>query len=331
MIPVFYSSQPRWAEQIEEIIELLSRIRATEELVERAPELRRANRIAAVQSTTAIEGNSLTLGQSTAVAEGRGVFAPPREVLEIENALTAYDTLKQLDPWNVDDFLYGHRLLTQGLIGESGQFRTVDVDIVNLHGDVIHSGSRSGKVPRLVTELLQWGSQSRDHPLVVSSAVHFLIEHIHPFRDGNGRIGRLWQTLILSDWRDSFAWLPTETLIKRNQSGYYQALQASREPEIDAAPFVDFMLDVILQALREYENGLRSDASVGINVGIKQQMVALLLDDPSLTAERMANILGRTPRTIERHLATLTKEGVISREGSKKTGRWIVTMGDSDE
>lgn len=157
MIPEFYTPRPDWPGRIEIVLELLGRISAMEDVTGRRLELRRANRLDAVHSSTAIEGNQLTQAQVAAVASGEPVFAPPREVKEVENAFAAYDALVDLDPWNVDDFLRAHALLTTGLIAESGAFRTVDVDIVNAHGNVIHTGSRAEKVPRLVTELLDWG------------------------------------------------------------------------------------------------------------------------------------------------------------------------------
>ena len=323
MIPDFYTSNPMWAERAELIVELLGRISAIEELSGRGLELRRSNRINSVHSSTAIEGNELTLAQVQDVADGQPVFAPPRAVKEVENALAAYDALASLDPWSVDDFLQAHGLLTAGLVAQSGEFRSVDVDIVNADGNVLHTGSRHEKVPRLIAELLAWGKASADHPLVVSSAVHFLIEHIHPFRDGNGRLGRLWQTLILSQWRPVFAWMPIETLIRRRQQGYYEALQNSRVPEIDAAPFVDYMLEVITGSLVEYETrAMRSATDVGENVG--EALLALLRVDPTLSAAAIAARLGKTSRTIERHLTILKAEGRLRREGSPRSGRWIV-------
>lgn len=328
MIPDFYTTKPSWPEQIERIVELLGRISAVEELSGRAPELRRTNRINSVHSSTAIEGNDLTLAQVEGVAKGEPVFAPPRQVREVENALAAYDALGELDPWSVGDFLRAHGLLTAGLISESGAFRTTDVDIVNTDGDVLHTGSRVEKVPRLVAELFEWGSTSSDHPLVVSSAAHFLIEHIHPFRDGNGRIGRLWQTLILSRWRPLFAWMPTETLIRAHQDAYYAALQSSRDPEIDAAVFVDYMLGVITEALESYESRAKADTNVGVNVGrnvgVSDALLAMLRAEPTLSASAIADRLGKAPRTIERHLADLKAEGRVRREGSAKAGRWVV-------
>ena len=330
MIPDFYTSSPAWAERVERIVELLGRVSAIEELSGRGLELRRSNRINSVHSSTAIEGNELTLAQVQDVANGEPVFAPPRAVKEVENAQAAYEAMESLDPWSVDDFLRAHGLLTAGLVSQSGSFRSVDVDIVSTDGDVLHTGSRHEKVPRLVAELLEWGRTSTDHPLVVSSAVHFLIEHIHPFRDGNGRIGRLWQTLVLSRWRPVFAWMPIETLIRRSQEGYYEALQNSRDPEIGAATFIDYMLEIIAGSLVEYEAHARASAadvgvSVGVSVGVEDAVLALLRVDPTLSASAIGARLGKTSRTVERRLAKLKAEGRLRREGSPKSGRWIVT------
>lgn len=329
MIPEFYTANPTWFSQIEHVIELLGRVSALEEISGRELELRRTNRVGSVHSSTAIEGNELTLAQVADIANGEPVFAPPRAIREVENALASYDALESLDPWNVDDFLRAQGILTAGLVAASGMFRTVEVDIVNSDGEVLHTGSRSSKVPRLISELLDWGSASKDHPLVVSSTTHFLIEHIHPFRDGNGRVGRLWQTLILSRWRPVFAWMPTETLIQKHQAGYYAALQASREPEIDAAIFIDYMFDVITESLLAYEKRAKADVTrVGETVdgrtGIDDAVRALLRKQPTLSAEAIAHELAKASRTIERHLAQLKADGRIRREGSARSGRWIV-------
>jgi Fic family protein len=243
----------------------LERVAITAEQLPNSLELRRQNRIEAAHSSTVIEGNRLTLGEATAVAAGEPVYAPPKDVLEFANALAAHDSLDSFDPYSVDSFLQAHARLMAGLIDEAGAFRTVEVDIVNSAGEAVHSGSRAFKVPRLIGELLEWAASTADHPLIASSAVHFLIEQIHPFRDGNGRIGRLWQTLILSRWNPLLAWTSSATVTRDNQADYYLALQASREPELDAAPFITFMLGVIGASLTRQAKLLATLAGCGAN------------------------------------------------------------------
>ena len=328
MIPEFYIPRPEWAERIERIVELVGRVSALEDVARDRLELRRTNRILSVHSSTAIEGNRLSVAQVASVADGQPVLASLRDVKEVENALASYDALDTLDPWNADDFLSAHRLLTAGLVQESGAFRTVGVEIVNAFGEVVHTGSAADKVPHLIAELLQWGSETKDHPLVVSSATHFLIEHIHPFRDGNGRIGRLWQTLILSRWRPVFTWIPVETLIREHQTRYYVALQSSREPEIDAAPFIVYMLNVIEQALTSYEARTRFTTTydvVNVVVNDSVRILELLRQNPTLSAAALAVQLGKSPRTIQRRLQALQATGELQRVGSDKTGHWVVS------
>ncbi|MDR1294933.1 MAG: Fic family protein [Bifidobacteriaceae bacterium] len=336
MIPEFFRVDPSWDEQIERIVAAVERVAAIEGTAADTPTLRRATRVGAVHSSVVIEGNRLSPVEAVAVANGDVVLAPQRDVEELRNALAAYELVDRLDPWSVGDLLEAHRVLTTGLVAEAGAFRTVDVEIVNPFGDVIHTGSRHAKVPRLVAELLEWGRACEHHPLVVSGAVHFLIEHIHPFRDGNGRIGRLWQTLILTRWEPLFAWTPTETLIAAHQSGYYEALQASRDPDIDAAPFISFMLGVIGDALRGYEDA--ATRHVGINVGTHgaaerdpaEVVLRLITADPHITAAGLAARMGLTARHVERLIKRLRDEGRLVRVGSRKAGQWrTVTSRDA--
>ena len=209
---------------IELIVELLDRISAVEELSGRAPELRHANRINSVHSSTAIEGNELTLAQVEDVSSGEPVFAPPRQVWAAENALVAYHALGDLDPWSVDDFLKAHGLLTAGPVVDSGACAA-------------GVGERPSRPPQ-VTHVL--------------------------------------------------AWMSTETLIRAHQDGYYAALQASREPEIDAAVFIDYMFGVITGAIESYEVRAKADtnvgANVGRNVGVNDAVHALLRVEPTLSA-----------------------------------------------
>ena len=325
MLPEFFTPQDAWMDQVGRIYALIQQTQASEAAAPHRLELRRATRINSVHSSTAIEGNRLSLEQVTAVVNGHVVFGPEKDVLEVQNAWAAYEELDSFDPYSVDDLLRAHAALTQGLITQSGRFRSTDVEIVNDAGEVLHTGSRWAKVPLLVTELLEWAATTTAHPLIASSATHYLIEHIHPFQDGNGRIGRLWQTLMLSRWNPLFAWMPTETLIARDQAGYYMALQASHSPEIDAAPFITFMLGVIEAALQDYQASVV--VTVVEDVVVKDAALTLIREDPRISAARLATHLGMSARQAQRIIKSLRDTGILTREGSPKSGRWIVRDG----
>jgi Fic family protein len=186
---------------------LLERVKISEEQSGDVLYLRKLNRILSVHASTAIEGNQLTLGQVTDVVNGKPVWGPPKDIKEVQNAWHAYNEIPGYAPWVVDDLLRAHAHLTDTLIGESGQFRSGGVAVVGSDGALLHRGALSAQVPDPVAQLLDWGKTSEAHPLIKSSAVHYRLEYIHPFRDGNGRIGRLWQTLILSQWNPLFAWM----------------------------------------------------------------------------------------------------------------------------
>ena len=203
------------------------------------------NRIRSIQSSLAIENNSLTLEQVTDIIEGRRVLGPPKDIHEVQNAYEAYERVFSMNPYSVENFLEAHRLLTNDLIKHPGQFRLSDVGVYDASGRVVHVGARPPFVPGLVEELFAWAKNSDLLDLVKSCLVHFELEIIHPFEDGNGRMGRLWQSLILSRWNPLFEWLPIESVIHAHQQGYYDALAISNK-ENDASVFVEFMLEVIL-------------------------------------------------------------------------------------
>jgi Fic family protein len=247
----FFSESPLWHEKIGQIYALLERLKISEEQHGDALTLRKLSRVMSIHASTAIEGNRLTLGQVTDVINGIPVTGAPKDIKEVQNAWLAYNELDKYDPWSVEDLLKAHSLMTKELIGESGAFRSVDASVVS-NGVVLHRGANPASVPYLVEELFEWGRESLSHPLIKSSAVHFMLEYIHPFRDGNGRIGRLWQTLILSKWDPLFAWLPVETLVHHDQALYYKALQESHETDVNCRPFIDCMLDMIENSIYKH-------------------------------------------------------------------------------
>ena len=212
------------------------------------PTLRRSNRIRTIHGSLAIEQNTLSLEQVTAVLNGKHVLAPPKDIAEVKNAYEIYDRLEDLDPYSIDDLLDAHAIMTRGLVEESGMFRTRPVGVVDSEGHVLHFGTLPQYVPDLVMELLEWVKNSPLHMLIRSCVFHYEFELIHPFADGNGRVGRLWHTLLLSKWNPAFAWLPVESIIHDRQQEYYDAINASNDAG-KSTIFIEFMLSAIKAAL----------------------------------------------------------------------------------
>lgn len=213
----------------------------------KALRLRRINRVRTIRGSLAIEGNTLSEEQITAILDGKRVIAPPREIQEVRNAIKAYDRFEKWRPAVEADLLDAHRVLMTGLVDEAGVYRRGGVGV--MAGEkVIHMAPPAKRVPSLMKNLLEWLATSTAHPLVVSSVFHYEFEFIHPFADGNGRMGRLWQTLILTQWNALFADIPVESLIHEHQAEYYTALQESTD-QTDSAPFIEFTLTMVRDAI----------------------------------------------------------------------------------
>ena len=234
---------------IAEIAELVGQVTVTHGLSAN-PTLRRTNRIRTIYSSLAIEQNTLSLEQVTAVLNGKHVIAPPKDIAEVKNAYEIYEMLDSLNPYSVDDLLKAHAVMTKDLVEESGCFRSGPVGVVDKHGNVLHFGTLPAYVPNLVYELFDWVQNSNVHMLIKSCVFHYEFELIHPFADGNGRIGRLWHTLLLSNWKPFFAWLPVESIIHDRQDEYYKAINKSNA-EGESTVFIEFMLSAIKDALIE--------------------------------------------------------------------------------
>lgn len=213
----------------------------------KALRLRRINRIRTIRGSLAIEGNTLSEEQITAIIDGRRVIAPPREVQEVRNAIAAYDRFDKWRPEVEMELLEAHRILMSGLIDDVGAYRRGGVGVM-AGSQVIHMAPPADRVPVLMGDLFRWLAASEAHPLIVSSVFHYEFEFIHPFADGNGRMGRLWQSLILARWNPLFADIPVESMVFEHQADYYQVLQASTN-QTDAALFIEFMLRMIMDAV----------------------------------------------------------------------------------
>lgn len=288
------------------------------------PKLRRANRIRTIHDSLAIEQNTLTLEQVTSVLNGKMVIAPPKDIQEVKNAYEIYELLDTLDPYSVDDLLKAHGVMTRGLVEESGAFRTKPVGVVDSKsGEVIHVGTLPAYVPQAVEDLLQWLKNDDTNDIIKSCIFHFEFESIHPFLDGNGRTGRLWQTLILSKVDPVFAYLPIESMIYKKQDEYYQSINDS-DYAGESTEFIIFMLETIKDALVEAttQSDIQSDKQ---NVTLKEQkIIDLITDNPNITQNELATVLNVTERTIKRRMKTMREKNLIKRENGKRNGRWIV-------
>ena len=310
---------------IVEIGELVGSI-STYEAMNPNPVLRRESRIRTIHSSLAIEQNTLTLEQVTDVINGKRVLGSPQDIHEVKNAYEAYERISALDPYSVKHLLSAHKMLMDGLVKEAGTFRSGNVGVY-AGTELIHAGAPSKYVPDLIRQLFSWLKESKFHPLVKSCIFHYEFEFIHPFQDGNGRMGRLWQSLILQKWKDIFAWLPLETFVYENQQAYYNVL-GHADDQGDSTEFVEFMLGMIRDALQEISK-VQNEHNVVINVAKnvvtnEDKVISLLRQDNSLSANMLANSLGITQRQAQRILSKLKDEGKLLRHGANKNGYWEV-------
>lgn len=290
------------------------------------PILRRENQIKTIHSSLAIEQNTLTLEQVTDVINGKRILGPPQDIREVKNAYEAYERVSGLDPYNIKNLLAAHKIMMGGLVKEAGSFRNGNVGVY-AGTEPIHAGTPAKYVPDLMKQLFTWLKQSKYHPLVKSCIFHYEFEFIHPFADGNGRMGRLWQSLILQKWKEVFVWIPVETLVYENQQEYYKVLQRA-DKEGDSTQFVEFMIGMILNALKEISetsSGTNVATNVVINVVTNEEkIIALLRQDGKMSASMLSVSVGITGRQAQRILAKLKNEGRIIRHGANKNGYWEV-------
>lgn len=314
----------RMIDDVAEIAALVGNLTATDAL-SASPTLRRSNRIRTIHGSLAIEQNTLTLEQVTAVLNGKQVLAPPRDIAEVRNAYEIYERLEDLDPYSVDDLLTAHGILTRGLVEESGMFRTKPVGVVDREGRILHFGTLPQYVPDLVLELLDWARTSEVHMLIRSCVFHYELELIHPFADGNGRMGRLWHTLLLFQWNPVFAWLPVESIIHARQQAYYDAINASNEAG-ESTAFVEFMLSAIQASLIEavkmsdvMRDGKPDKASLRWN-----KIRSYLATHDSVMNADVRELCGVSAATANRILAGLVSAGKLVK--CRRGGHWAYQM-----
>ncbi len=244
-----YEITDEMLELVSEIMENLGKLSGVNEL-EKLPRLRRVSRIKSIHSSLAIENNTLSIEQVTDVINGKRVLAPQKDIEEVHNAFNAYEKLSEINPYSIDDLLKIHGIMMNGLVKEAGRLRSGQVGVYNQDGKVVHLAPPADFVPQQLGQLFDWVKNSNANMLIKSSVFHYEFEFIHPFNDGNGRTGRLWQTALLASWKPIFAWIPIESIIKDNQEDYYNAITLSTS-QGKSNIFIEFMLDVINKAIKD--------------------------------------------------------------------------------
>lgn len=244
-----YEITDEMLELVSEIMENLGKLSGVNEL-EKLPRLRRVSRIKSIHSSLAIENNTLSIEQVTDVINGKRVLAPQKDIEEVHNAFNAYEKLSEINPYSIDDLLKIHGIMMNGLVKEAGMLRSGQVGVYNQDGKVVHLAPPADFVSQQLGQLFDWVKNSNANMLIKSSVFHYEFEFIHPFNDGNGRTGRLWQTALLASWKPIFAWIPIESIIKDNQEDYYNAITLSTS-QGKSNIFIEFMLDVINKAIND--------------------------------------------------------------------------------
>lgn len=296
---------------------------------EDALRLRKANRIRTIHSSLAIEGNTLSEEEVRDIIDGKTVVAPLREIQEVKNAIKTYELFLQLDAFKERDLLKAHAQMMEAIADDAGRYRHQGVGVFSEKG-LVHMAPPANMVPKLMGDLFDWLKHSKDHLLIRSCVFHYEFELIHPFSDGNGRTGRLWQSLILSKLHPLFEHLPIENMVYSNQQAYYDAISESTRVA-DSGVFIDFMLNEILQTLKTHQGKELSEVTdkvadkVADKVTDKKNLIrSMLRKDGTLTIPQLSDKLHMSESGVKKIIASLKSTNLIKREGSNKSGIWVV-------
>ncbi len=278
--------------------------------------LRKANKIKNIYSSLAIENNTLTVDQVTAIINGERVLGEEKEIQEVINAFEIYNQFESLNPYCENDLLYAHRVLTNKVVINNGKYRTTDVGIYNDEGQLVHMGARPNYIGEQMSKLFEYINKSNLSPVLKACIFHYELEYVHPFEDGNGRMGRLWQNLILSKYSNVFEFLTIETLIYQNQATYYRKLQLS-DVAGSSQIFVEYMLELLNQTLGEYCHSRVIELSN--NEYTAYNKLAIYLEqNKRITTSQFATEIGKAPATARRYMAKYLELGLIESHGKNK-------------
>ena len=303
-----------------------------------SPMLRKKNQIRTIHSSLAIENNTLSLKQVTDIVDGKHVLGAPDEIQEVKNAIEAYRLMPELDAFKEKDLLKAHGLMMKDLVRNAGHYRQEGVGVFDGNGNCLHMAPPPHQVPHLMGDLFQWVKTCKTHPLIYSCVFHYEFEFIHPFIDGNGRMGRYWQTMLLSRWKGIFAWLPVETIVKEHQQDYYNVI-AQCDAAGNSTAFVEFMLKCLLDAMENYEESAEEEPEE-LHDKLHDKLhdmfpelsekafgvLEVLKAHPALKAEDIGMQVSLSERQVKTYLNALKQAGLIVRVGSNKTGYWKVNI-----
>lgn len=302
-----------------DIVEAMTEIKQSEKKLS-TPNLRKKNRVKSITGSLQIEGNTFTEEKVTAMIEGKRVLGSVKEISEVEGAIIAYNNLDNYAYKNINDLLHAHQLMMNNLLTDAGSFRKGNVGVVGKDG-VSHVAPPAIRVNELMNNLFDWLSSTDEHLLVASCIFHYEFEFIHPFSDGNGRIGRLWQTVILKAYKDLFGYLPIESIVKENQQKYYDALEQSGA-DGESTAFIEFMLDVILKTVKQFT----SISNHKSNLKSDQIILRLIKANNKITIKQLCEKTKLSESGVKKVIRKLKDNGSLERIGSLKGGHWEVLV-----
>jgi len=316
--PYTITSKMLWfSNEISEMITKVSSIKKEKQ----APILRKKNRVLSITGSLQIEGNTLSEEEITAIIDGKRVLGSVKEIEEVKGAIKAYEKIEKYNPSTLNDLLLAHKFMMSGILNNAGSFRNENVGIYGKNG-VSHVAPPPYRVHELMHELFDWLKVTKEHPLIVSSIFHYEFEFIHPFSDGNGRIGRLWQSVILGNYREVFYYIPIESVVKKYQQNYYNVLEEAGTLG-ESTPFVEFMLESIHQAVKEFLNQYQKSDPKS-NLKSDQKIFDLMVQDGRITIKELSLRLNMSESGIKKAINKLKKDNKILRAGSAKGGFWKV-------
>jgi len=303
-----------------EISELISDIKHIDKQYSTL-KLRKKNRVRSITGTLQIEGNTFDEAKVTSVIDGKTVLGTMREIEEVKGAVLAYDYFNNYSYKSEKDLLHAHKLLMSNLLNNAGVYRQSNVGVGGANG-VTHVAPPPNMVPELMGNIFNWLKTTDEHLLIASCVFHYEFEFIHPFNDGNGRIGRLWQSVILKSFKELFEHIPIESMIRDNQSKYYEALEDSGSIG-ESTSFIEFMLEIILKSLQEYikENSKSDQES---RQKSDQKILTLMKQNSQITIGDICTKLAMSESGVKKVIKKLKDEDKIKRVGSLKAGHWEI-------